>query len=80
LSCRVRTGTDAAVEHKPAHAQREVFSRLVPAARAFHVPDLEGRLVGRPEGEHNERSAFPQFFTASFASRVPFPERNMLYL
>jgi hypothetical protein len=44
------------------------------------MPELEGRLVGRPEGERNEWSAFPQFFTAGFASRVPFPERNILYL
>jgi hypothetical protein len=49
----------------------------VPTLSAFRVPDLEGRLVGRPEGECNERSAFPQFFTAGFASRGPFPERNL---
>ncbi|WP_238479945.1 hypothetical protein [Natranaeroarchaeum sulfidigenes] len=45
---------------------------------AFYVPDLEGRLVGRPEGERNAHVAFPEFRAADFASRGPFPERNLL--
>jgi hypothetical protein len=77
LGCLVCARADAAVKHEFAHAQRDVFRRLVPAVSAFHVPDLEGRLVGRPEGKRNERSAFPELFTAGFASRGPFPERNL---
>jgi hypothetical protein len=50
----------------------------MPAVNAFHVPNLESRLLDRPEGEHNERSAFPQFITADFTNRGPFPERNLL--
>jgi hypothetical protein len=42
------------------------------------MPDLEGRLLGRPEGERNEWIAFPELFTASFANRGPFPERNLI--
>jgi hypothetical protein len=48
----------------------------MPTLSAFHVPGLEGQLIGRPEGEHDERSAFPQFLTAGFTNRDPFPERN----
>jgi len=48
----------------------------MPTLSAFHVPGLEGQLIGRPEGEHDERrSAFPQFLTAGFTNRDPFPER-----
>jgi len=69
----ISTGADAAVKHELAHAECEVFRRLVPAARAFHVAELEGRLLGRPEGERDERFAFPEFFTAGVANRGPFP-------
>jgi hypothetical protein len=34
-------------------------------------------LVGRSEGENNERSAFPKFLTADFTNRGPFPERKI---
>jgi hypothetical protein len=77
LSCRVSTGPDATIQDEFTHAECEIFRRLVPAARAFHVPDLEGRFIGRPESERNERFAFPQLFTAGFASRGPFPERKI---
>jgi len=50
----------------------------MPTLNTFHVPELEGRLLDRPEGERDDRSALPQFFTADFASRGPFPERNLL--
>jgi hypothetical protein len=49
----------------------------MPTLSAFHVPDLEGRLLYWPEGEHNNRSAFPQFFVADFTNRGPFPERKI---
>jgi hypothetical protein len=77
LGCLVCARADAAVKHDLAHPQREVFRRLMPALSAFHVPDLEGRLLSRPEGENNERSAFPKFLTAGFTNRGPFPERKI---
>jgi hypothetical protein len=40
------------------------------------MPDLEGRLINRPEGERDDRCAFPQFFAADFTYRGPFPERK----
>jgi hypothetical protein len=75
LGCLIRARADAAVKHEFAHAQREVLRWLVPAANAFHVPELEGRLLGWPEGKRDDQSAFPELFTAGFASRGPFPER-----
>jgi hypothetical protein len=44
------------------------------------VPNLEGRLIDRPEGEHDDRCAFLQFLTAGFTNRGPFPERNFIQL
>ncbi|WP_431359001.1 hypothetical protein [Halovenus amylolytica] len=46
----------------------------MPTVRTFDMPDLESRLVGRPEGERDNSIAFPQFFTAGFTHRRPFPE------
>jgi hypothetical protein len=45
---------------------------------AFHVVDLEGRLVGRPEGERNDWFAFPEFLATDLACCGPFPERILL--
>ncbi|QLG50660.1 hypothetical protein [Natrinema halophilum] len=44
------------------------------------MPELESRLIDRPEDEHDDRCAFPQFFTADFTNRGPFPERNFIQL
>jgi hypothetical protein len=76
----VAARADPAFEDEFVYAQREVLRRLMPTLNTFHVPELEGRLLGRPEGKHDDWCAFPQFITADFASRGPFPERNQLYL
>jgi hypothetical protein len=49
----------------------------VPTLSAFHVTNLESRLLNQPESEHNDPFAFPQFLTADFTNRGPFPERNL---
>jgi len=50
----------------------------VPTLSTLHVPELESRLLNRPEGKHNDRCAFPKFLTADFTNRGPFPERNFI--
>jgi hypothetical protein len=72
----VTARADPAIQHELAHAERKELRRFVPAVNALHVPNLEGRLINRPEGERDDRCAFPQFFAAGFTYRGPFPERK----
>jgi hypothetical protein len=76
LRRRISTRPDPAIQHELAHTEREKLRRLVSALSTFHVPELESRLLNRPEGKHNNRCAFPQFLTAGFTNRGPFPERK----
>jgi hypothetical protein len=80
LGCLIGATAHSALNDEFAHAQGQKLRRLVPAVSALDVGDLEGRLVGRPEGECNDSIAFPEILATDLAFCGPFPERNLFYL
>jgi len=73
LSRRISTRPDAAIQHDLAHAWRKELRWFVSTVSAFDVPNLESRLLNRPEGEHDDWCAFLQFSSQTSQTAAPSP-------